>query len=139
QDPESLRASTQRTGSAWQALAELRQTVLISINSSDHNPAVRPGLKPSDSWELATPQMMKFCVKGGPLSKGKGGYIFSNANWDPYPLANQLEYFTIALANMGVVLSQRVDRFTNPFFTAIKASDVLSPEQMRAMPMAGGY
>ncbi len=139
QDPESLRASTQRTGSVWQALADLRQTVLISINSSDHNPAVRPGLKPSDSWELATPQMMKFYVKGGPLSKGKSGYIFSNANWDPYPLANQLEYFTIALANMGVVLTQRVDRFTNPFFTAIKASDVLSPDQIRAMPAAGGY
>jgi histidine ammonia-lyase len=139
QDPESLRASTQRTGSAWQSWAELRDTVLIAMNSSDHNPAVRPGLQPSDSWELATPQMMRFHVKGGRLSNGQSGYILSNANWDPYPMANQVEAFTIALANMGVVLTQRIERFRNPFFTAINRNDVMTPEQANAMPMAGGY
>ena len=139
QDPESLRASSQRTGSAWQSWAELRDSVLISINASDHNPAVRPGLKPSDAWDLATPQMMKFYVKGGKLSGGKSGYIFSNANWDPYPLANQVEGFTISLANMGIVLAQRIERFSNPFFTAVKESDVFTPEQMHALPPAGGY
>lgn len=139
QDPESLRASTQRTGSAWQSWNELRQTVLISINSSDHNPAVRPGLKPEDSWELSTPQMMHFYVRGGPLSNGKSGYVLSNANWDPYPLANQLEAFTIAIANMGVVLTQRIERFSNPFFTVIQPTDVMSVEDARKLPMAGGY
>lgn len=139
QDPESLRASTQRTGSVWQSWAELRDTVMISMNSSDHNPAVRPGMKPTDSWELSTPQMMKFYVKGGRLSGGKSGYIFSNANWDPYPLANQIEAFTIALANMGIVWAQRLERFSNPFFTAVSARDVLSPQQVAALPSAGGY
>lgn len=139
QDPESLRASTQRVGSTWQSWAELRDTVLISMNSSDHNPSVRPGYKPTDSWELSTPQMMKFYVKGGKLSGGKSGYIFSNANWDPYPLANQLEGFTIAVANMGIVLAQRIERFSNPFFTVIKPTDVFTPEQVHAMPVAGGY
>ena len=139
QDPESLRATTQRTGSAWQSWAAVRDSVLIAINSSDHNPAVRPGLKPSDSWELSTPQMMKFYIKGGKLSGGKSGYIFSNANWDPYPLANQVEGLTIAIANMGVVLVQRIERFTNPFFTNIEPSDVMTPEQVAALPFAGGY
>lgn len=139
QDPESLRASTQRTGSVWQSWAELRDTVLIAMNSSDHNPAVRPGIKPSDSWELSTPQMMRFYVKGGKLSNGEGGYIFSNANWDPYPMANQIEGFTIALANMGVVLTQRIERFSNPFFTAVKKDEVMTHDQVRALPNAGGY
>lgn len=139
QDPESLRASTQRIGSAWQSWAELRDSVTVAMNASDHNPAVRPGVKPEDSWELSTPQMMRFYVKGGPLSHGLGGYIFSNANWDPYPLANQVEAFTIALANMAVVLNQRIERFTNRFFTGIRPSDVMTPEQVAALPRAGGY
>ena len=139
QDPESLRASTQREGSVWQSWAELRDSTLIAMNASDHNPAVRPGLKPSDSWELSTPAMMKFYVKGGKLSGGKGGYIFSDANWDPYPLANQVEGFTIALVNMGVVLTQRIERFSNPFFTGIRPTDVMTMQQVRGLPMAGGY
>ncbi|HEX7781744.1 MAG TPA: aromatic amino acid ammonia-lyase [Sphingobium sp.] len=139
QDPESLRASTQRIGSTWQAWATMRDTVLVAMNSSDHNPAVLPNLKPTDSWELSSPQMMKFYVKGGPLSHGKSGYIFSNANWDPYPLANEVEAFTIAVANMGVVLTQRIERFANPFFTGVKATDVMTPDQITAMPFAGGY
>lgn len=139
QDPESLRASTQRSGAAWQALAELRRSVLIGINSSDHNPAVRVGVKPTDSWELSTPQMMKYYVKGGTLSHGKSGYVFSNANWDPYPLANQVESFTLSLANLGIAVNQRIERFSNPFFTGIKPTDVLSAEQAQAMPWAGGY
>ncbi len=134
QDPESLRASTQRTGAAWQAWAEMRDSVVIAINSSDHNPAVRVGARPEDSWELATPQLMRFHVRGGPLSHGQQGYILSNANWDPYPLASQVEGFTIALANMGVVLGQRMERFSNRFFTQVQPGDVMSADQVAALP-----
>ena len=139
QDPESLRASTQRVGSAWQAWADMRDSVVIAMNSSDHNPAVRPGVAPADSWELATPQFMRFHVRGGPLSHGQQGYILSDANWDPYPLANQVEAFTIALANMGVVLGQRIERFSNPFFTVIRPADVMRPDQVAALPRTGSY
>ena len=140
QDPESMRASPQRTGSAWLAWARLRDTVLIQLNSSDHNPAARTELQPSDSWQLSTPQMMKYYVKGGPLSNGKSGYILSNANWDPYPMANDLEAFNIALANLGVVVAQRIERFTSPFFTVISPSDVMTPAQLGAARYGfGGY
>ena len=123
QDPESMRASSQRQGAAWQAWNQLDTDVLIAVNSSDHNPAVRPGLSPTDSWELSSPQLMRFYVKGGPESHGQHGYIFSNANWDPYPLANDLEAFTNALANMDVAVVLRMQRFSNPFFTVIKPQD----------------
>jgi histidine ammonia-lyase len=125
QDPESLRASSIRQASAWEEWSELNDAVLFQANSSDHNPAVRVGAAPSDSWELATPQMMRFYVKGGPLSHGQHGYIVSNANWDPYPMANKLEGFVIALANMDVAVMLRIDRFSNPFFTVAKLSDLL--------------
>jgi histidine ammonia-lyase len=125
QDPESLRASSIRQASAWDEWSALNDAVLFQANSSDHNPAVHVGLGPEDSWELATPQMLKFYVKGGPHSHGQHGYIVSNANWDPYPMANKLENFIIGLANMDVAVMLRIDRFSSPFFTVIKAADVL--------------
>jgi histidine ammonia-lyase len=132
QDAESLRASAVRQGSAWLAWGNLRDAVLFQINSSDHNPTVLVGMSPSDSWELATPQMMKYYVKGGKYSNGKHGYIVSSANWDPYPLANEIEAFTIALANMDVAVEQRIERFASPFITGVSASAVLSPTQLAA-------
>jgi histidine ammonia-lyase len=123
QDPESLRASSIRQGSAWQAWAQLRDVTSIQMNSSDHNPAVRVGASPADSWELSTPQMAQFYVKGSARNHGQHGFILSNANWDPYPMANEIEAFTIALANMDIAVAQRVIRFTSPFFTVAAASD----------------
>ena len=138
QDPESMRASYIRQGAAWQAWAALRDSVVLQINSADLNPMVIVGASPSDSWELSTPQMMKYYVKGGPLSHGQHGYVFSTANWDPYPMANDVEAFTNALANMDVAVAQRIERFTDrsptPFFTGIKPADVLTPDQIRKSP-----
>ena len=125
QDPESLRASSIRQASAWEDWGALRDAVVLQMNSSDHNPAVRTDLKPEDAWELSTPAMMKYYVKGGEHSGGKSGYIVSNANWDPYPMANKLEAFVIALANMDIAVSLRIDRFSNPFFTAAVPAQVL--------------
>lgn len=139
QDPESLRASPQRIGSAWQAWARLRDTVLLAMNSSDHNPAVRVGARPTDSWELSTPEMLRFHVKGGPLSHGKSGYILSNANWDPYPMANDIEALTLALGNAGVVFNQRIDRFKSPFFTAVRPQDILDTDAQRRHLTVGDY
>ena len=139
QDPESLRAASHRQGSAWQAWAQLRESVLLAINASDHNPAALPGLTPDSSWELGQPHFMKYFVKGGPLSGGKSGYVLSNANWDPYPLANQLEAFTIALTNMGVGIGQRIERFRDRFFTVVSAAEVLGPERMALLPPGDSF
>jgi histidine ammonia-lyase len=125
QDPESLRASSVRQAAAWEEWAALREAVLFQANSSDHNPAVRVGLGPEDSWELATPQMLKYFVKGGPHSHGQHGFVVSNANWDPYPMANKLENFVIALGNMDIAIMLRIERFRNPFFTVVAVSEVL--------------
>jgi len=120
QDPESLRASFIRQGSAWASWAQLRDDVQIQMNSSDHNPAVRVGASPTDSWELSTPQLAQFYVKGSARNNYQHGYIFSSANWDPYPMANDIEAFGIALANMDIAVAQRMLRFTNKFFTVMQ-------------------
>jgi histidine ammonia-lyase len=125
QDPESLRASSIRQGSTWEEWAALRDAVVFQANSSDHNPAVNVGLSPQDSWELASPQLMRFFVKGGAHSHGQHGYIVSNANWDPYPMANRIESFVIALANMDIAVMLRIERFRNPFFTGVALAGVL--------------
>ena len=140
QDPESLRASSIRQASAWEDWGALRDAVVLQMNSSDHNPAVRTDLSPQDSWDLSTPQMMKYYIKGGKNSNGKHGYIVSNANWDPYPMANKLEDFILALANMDIAVSLRIDRFFNPFFTSANPAQVLHipPGNGFAVYMAGG-
>jgi histidine ammonia-lyase len=138
QDPQSMRASYIRQGSAWQAWAALRDAVLLQINSADLNPMVIVGASPSDSWELATPQAMRYYVHGGQLSHGQHGYVFSTANWDPYPMANEIEAFTNAMANMDIAVAQRIERFSDrgptAFFTGIKPADVMTPEQIRDSP-----
>ncbi len=116
QDPESMRAGYVRQGAAWEEWANLRDAVVIQINGSEHNPATKLA-SPGDSWELNTPQALKYYVKHG--------FIFSNANWDPYPISNRLESFTIALANLDVLVMLRQERFNSTFFTVIKAADVL--------------
>lgn len=138
QDPESMRASYIRQGSAWQAWAALRDNVLVQINSGEQNPVVLLDASPNDSWELSTPQFMQYYVKGGPLSHGRHGYVLSAANWDPYPMSNAIEAFTTAVANMDAAIAQRIERFSDrgptPFFTGIYPKDVLTAEQLRLSP-----
>lgn len=125
QDPESLRATVWRVGSLWESWAKLRDNVLIQMNSTDHNPTVRPDIAPEDSWELATPQLMKYHVKGGKWSDGAGGYILSNSNWDPYPMVDNVEELSIPLANLMVAVVERIHRFDDTFFTVTDAREVM--------------
>jgi len=53
-------------------------------------------------------------------------------------MANDVEAFTTALANLDVAVMLRIERFTSVFFTVIKPSDVLTTEeQLRAAGPAG--
>jgi histidine ammonia-lyase len=136
QDPLSFRDYNQRNGAAWQEWAQLKKNMLIQINSSDHNPAVVPGTKPSDSWELNTPWLKQYYVNSG----GKKGFILSNSNFVAMPWANDMEAFTIALAQTIAGSVQRDMRLPDTFFTVISPSDVLSEDVLRkAPPTADSY
>ena len=136
QDPLSFRDYNQRNGAAWQEWAQLKKNMLIQINSSDHNPAVVPGAKPSDSWELDTPWLKQYYVNSG----GKKGFILSNSNFVAMPWANDMEAFTIALAQTIAGSVQRDMRFPDTFFTVVAPSDVLSADVLaKAAPQAQSY
>ncbi len=151
QDPESLRATSQRNGAAWGAWSRLKKNVSIQNNSSDHNPAVLPGTSPATSPELDTPWFKQYFVEGGANNAAcKGpdceqGYILSNANWDPISMDNDIEALTNAIANMVVANNQVIQRFTNTFFTVIgpgatTAGGVLTATEARlAAPRASDY
>jgi len=125
QDAESLRAAAIRQGTAWQMWAMLRDDVLTQLNSSDHNPAIRAGLSPDVSWDMQTPEMMKYYVRGGKYSHDMHGFILANANWDPFPLAVDLEALTLALADMDIMIMLRIERFGSRFFTQLDPRDVI--------------
>jgi histidine ammonia-lyase len=153
QDPESLRALSQRDGSAWEAWGQLRDDLLTQMNSSDHNPSVTPGWSPSSKPELNTPWFLQYYVKGGPddsicVGGGVGpatgcqhGYILSNANWDPFPIDNQIEALTNAFANVAVNDDLVPQRFENTFFTVIAANDPSLPaaQLTNSAPGAADY
>jgi histidine ammonia-lyase len=146
QDPESLRASSQRAGAARQSWNELRRDLRVQINSSDHNPVVAVGWSPEDSPELDTPWFRQYYVRGGPNNadcKGAGcehGYILSNSNWEAVNVDNQIEALTISVAQLATAIDQRTQRFSNTFFTVISPSDVLSPAELaNAAPAANDY
>ena len=149
QDPESLRALSQRDGSAWEAWSRLNHDLTIEMNSSDHNPAVTPGWSPSSAPELSTPWFMQYYVKGGPddsacVGGGVGpatgcqhGYILSNANWDPYPIDNEIEALTNAFANIAVNDDMVPQRFENTFFTVVAPDDPSLPAAQVANSASG--
>ena len=136
QDPLSFRDYNQRNGAAWQEWAQLKRNMLIQINSSDHNPAVVPGAKPSDSWELNTPWLKQYYVNSG----GKRGFIMSNSNFVALPWANDVESFSLALAQSIAGSVQRDMRFPDTFFTVVAPSDVLTADvTAKAPPQAASY
>lgn len=136
QDPESFRDTSQRNGAAWTAYRRLEQDVLLQINSSDHNPTTAVGALPND-WALDTPWVKQYYIDN---PNEVSGFVLSNANFEPIALSNDLESFSIAMAQMAAATAQRPQRLADPFFTVIKASDVLPPDVIaHAAPRSGSY
>jgi histidine ammonia-lyase len=106
--PATLDLSLPRQGAAWRAWGSLRDVLLVALNSSDQALAVRPGLSPRDSRELATPGMLKYFIKGGRNSGGRRGFITPALNRDPYPLASEVAAFTGAVGMLNAALAQRI-------------------------------
>jgi histidine ammonia-lyase len=135
QDPLSFRDYNQRNGSLWQAYRQLKRDLLIQINSNSRNPVVLPGARPSDSRELNTPWVRRYFVTG---AGNRGGFVLSGSNFDSTTLNNDMESFVLSLAQSLVGAKERVQRFTDPFFTVITMSDL--PEELRGTaPLGDGF
>jgi histidine ammonia-lyase len=120
QDPLSYRDYSQRNGAVWEAYSRLKKNLLIELNSTTSNPVVRPGVHPQDSWELGTPWVRRYYVE--PRGNTEGGFILGSANFDNTPLNDNMEQFTLALAQSYVATLERTQRTFDPFFTVLRTS-----------------
>jgi histidine ammonia-lyase len=103
QDPYSLRCTPQVHGAVRDALAQIRATVLIELNSATDNPLV--------------------FAKG---AKG-AGEIISGGNFHGQPLAMAADQLAVALATLGGISERRIEQMTNPQTSQLPAFLVREP------------
>jgi len=92
QDPYSLRCAPQVHGAARDALAQVRATVEVELNSATDNPLV-------------------FAGKG---SDPKAGEVISGGNFHGQPLAMAADQMAVALATLAGISERRIEQMTNP-------------------------
>lgn len=86
QDAYSLRCMPQVHGAVRDALAHVRETLSIEMNSVTDNPIVFP----------------------------KGGEVLSGGNFHGQPLGLGLDYLAIAMTELASISERRIERLTNP-------------------------
>jgi histidine ammonia-lyase len=91
QDPYSLRCAPQVHGAARDALAQVRATVAIEMNSATDNPLVFAESEGKDS-----------------------GDVLSGGNFHGQPLAMAADQLAVALATLGGISERRIEQMTNP-------------------------
>ena len=105
--PPSLDLSITRQGAAWRTWGNLRDVLLVALNSSDQALVIRPGLSQRESRELGSPRMLKYYVRGGRANDGKRGFVIPALNRDPAALAAEIEAFAGAVGMLNGALGQR--------------------------------
>jgi histidine ammonia-lyase len=88
QDPYSLRCAPQVHGAVRDALAQVRATLAIELNSATDNPLV-----------FVSPT---------------GGEVISGGNFHGQPLAVPADQMAVALATLGGISERRIEQMTNP-------------------------
>jgi histidine ammonia-lyase len=96
QDAYSLRCTPQVHGAVRDALAQIRATLTIELNSATDNPLVFLG------------------------SDGKGEVI-SGGNFHGQPLAMAADQLAVALATLGGISERRIEHMTNPHTSLLPA------------------
>lgn len=105
QDAYSLRCTPQVHGAVRDALASIRKTVEVELNSATDNPLVFP-------------------APGGETS---GGEIISGGNFHGQPLAMAADQLAVALATLAGISERRIEQMTNPQTSLLPAFLVQEP------------
>lgn len=90
QDPYSLRCAPQVHGAVRDALAHIRGTIVIELNSATDNPLV-------------------FVNSGADT-----GEVISGGNFHGQPLAMAADQMAVALTTLGGISERRIEQMTNP-------------------------
>jgi histidine ammonia-lyase len=107
--PDELRGMLESQATAWMGWGALRDALAIALNSSDQSPSVRVDLSPRESFEMSTPEMAKFMVKGGRADGGKRGFIVDTINDSTEPLDLAIGVFTNSVSSLHQLLISRDD------------------------------
>jgi histidine ammonia-lyase len=102
QDAYSLRCVPQVHGAVRDALAHIRATLAVELNSATDNPLVFAG-------------------------DGGAGEIISGGNFHGQPLAMAADQLAIALATLGGISERRIEHMTNPHTSLLPAFLVTQP------------
>jgi histidine ammonia-lyase len=89
QDPYSLRCAPQVHGAVRDALAQIRATLTIELNSATDNPLVFAGANGA-------------------------GEVISGGNFHGQPLAMAADQMAVAIATLGGISERRIEQMTNP-------------------------
>ncbi len=92
QDPYSLRCAPQVHGAARDALAQVRATISVELNSATDNPLVFVGAD----------------------GKSDSGEIISGGNFHGQPLAMAADQLAVALVTLAGISERRTEQMTNP-------------------------
>jgi histidine ammonia-lyase len=92
QDPYSLRCAPQVHGAARDALAQVRATISVELNSATDNPLV-------------------FVRANGKSGEGE---IISGGNFHGQPLAMAADQLAVALVTLAGISERRIEQMTNP-------------------------
>jgi histidine ammonia-lyase len=92
QDPYSLRCAPQVHGAARDALAQVRATISVELNSATDNPLV-------------------FVAANGKSGEGE---IISGGNFHGQPLAMAGDQLAVALVTLAGISERRIEQMTNP-------------------------
>jgi histidine ammonia-lyase len=90
QDPYSLRCAPQVHGAVRDALAQIRATLAVELNSATDNPLVFAD------------------------SNANPGEVISGGNFHGQPLAMAADQMAVALATLGGISERRIEQMTNP-------------------------
>ncbi len=110
QDAYSLRCTPQVHGAVRDALAAIRATLTIELNSATDNPLVfvtesgGHGFSRADSDDK----------KGGASAPEVHGEVISGGNFHGQPLAMAADQLAVALATLGGICERRIEHMTNP-------------------------
>src|SRR5580658_1482416 len=92
QDPYSLRCSPQVHGAARDAMAQVRATITVELNSATDNPLV-------------------FVASGADSGSGE---VISGGNFHGQPLAMAADQLAVALVTLAGISERRIEQMTNP-------------------------
>jgi histidine ammonia-lyase len=99
QDPYSLRCAPQVHGAVRDALAQVRATLSIELNSATDNPLVFVSAN---------------SVSANSAGAIGAGEVISGGNFHGQPLAMAADQMAVAIATLGGISERRIEQMTNP-------------------------